>query len=81
LTPQQFPARWCAVPFVRVHVIELPSDAVRVFQGEVDNIDEGLRDQATRDFYGFSYANTKGFHLCPKHAFDEFIKMWPRRER
>jgi hypothetical protein len=79
--PPAVSRQWCAVPFVRVHVIELPSDAVRVFQGEVDNIEESLRDPTTGEFFGFSDSNTRGFHLCPKQAFDEFINMWPQRER
>jgi hypothetical protein len=48
------------MPFVRVHVIELASELVRNFQGEVDGIDESLRDPASGDFFGFSDSNTKG---------------------
>jgi hypothetical protein len=69
------------VPFVRVHAIEIPSKVLMVIQGEVDSIDEALRDPGTGDFYGFSDSNTMRCDLCPKHVFDKFIKMWPGRKR
>jgi hypothetical protein len=63
------------VPLVRVHAIEIPSKVLMVIHGEVDDVDESLRDPETGDFYGFADSNTERCQLCPKHVYDEFIKM------
>jgi hypothetical protein len=73
------------LPFVRIHVFEMPSESVKVFEGDVnEDIHDGFRSPKTGDYYGYSKChmnpdNPEGIVICPKPVFDEFLKTWRQK--
>jgi hypothetical protein len=74
------------VPFVRVLVFEVPSESVKVFEGEVNEDIDRFRDPETGVYYGYSKRdvnpdNPEGIDICPKPVFDEFVNRANSRRR